>query len=269
MLGDPLIKFARKDEEPSKLEASPKMQVFEAARLLLSKKADKVSIEGEKLSVDIDTIIRQVQNTPELAKRAAKTFMSSAPRVSESKVSNAHNIATKNNLNVLPVVNESGKLTGTWLSGKITKKPLVVRLGTRAKLVVEKVITHPVVVIDQHRNPMGVVTKKDLLELAASYQEYSIPIFYSGIEDLNGAETIKEMTESYIQKVNKYSAVTYSSVHVAKRGVWVSNVKVSTPLRTFVTSSESKEPGLSIKESFEKILIEVQHEKDKRLKFRR
>lgn len=269
MLGDHLIKFARKDEKPSKLEASPKMQVFEAARLLLSKHADKVSIEGEELSVDLDTIIRQVQNTPELAKRAAKTFMSSAPRVSESNISNAHNIAARNNLEVLPVVNDSGKLTGTWFSGKVTKKPLVVRLGTRAKLVVEKVLIHPVVVIDKHRNPRGVVTKRDLLELAASYQEYSIPIFYSGVEDLNGSETIKEMAESYIQKVNRHASVTYSSVHIAKRGVWVSNVKVSTPLRTFITSSESKEPGLSLKESFEKILSEVQHEKDKRLKLRR
>ncbi|MBR9680599.1 MAG: hypothetical protein GOU98_02120 [Candidatus Altiarchaeota archaeon] len=267
MLSGIVIDFSKKGSVSKKI-VSPKLKLYEAAKIMIESSLDSLKVDGVDKSIDINSIIFQLKNTPELAKREAKTVMGVTPLVFEKNISNIQNVASSTNLAVLPIVNEQKKLIGTWFNGRMTKKPLIVKTGTRVKLIVEKVLETPVIVVDKHRNPVGTIDKRDLLELAASYQEYTVPIFYSGVEDLSEVVRIKELVDDTITKVNKLIKVVYSSVHVSKRGVWVSHIKISTTFGTFISSCESTSPLSSVKESLLKILNEVKHNKDKRTRLR-
>ena len=267
MLSDFVVDFSKKGGDSTR-EVSPKTKMYEAAKIMVESKLDSLKIEGTDASIDLNTILYQIKNTPEMARRESKLVMSSAPVVFEKNINNAQNVASTNNLDVIPIVNEQKKFIGTWHNGKITKKPIIVKTGTRVKLVVDKVLLHPVVVVDKHRNPVGVITKRDLLELAASYREYTVPIFYSGVEDLDESTRIKELVDAAVAKVNKLTKIMYVSLHLSKRGVWVNHTKVSTNFGTFMASSESNEVLSSVKETLDKILSEVKHDKDRRTRLR-
>ncbi|MBR9690000.1 MAG: CBS domain-containing protein [Candidatus Altiarchaeota archaeon] len=246
--------------------------LYEVSKLLLEYEVDSYPIAGESLlGITENTVISAIPSTHDLGKREAKMVMSPCPIIRESKLKNAGNVASQHDLSVLPVVNDSGKLIGMWLNGKLMKKPIVAREGTRVKLFAEKVKKNPVIVIDKRRNPIGIITKRDLLELAATFQEYKVPIFYTGVGTLGKkeAEFAKSEILSTIKRISKITSVSHSSIRVVKRGTWSVKIKLSTSLRTFISMSEAETHRIALEDALAKLVKEVLQEKDKRVKLRR
>jgi CBS domain-containing protein len=244
----------------------------EVARLMVENGVNAYPVNGNPVKgVTSEMIINAVKGTSEFSKREARTIMSHAAVLPESKVQGAEGVSHKMGIEVVAVVNASGKLVGVWSGGRVMKRPVMVRLGTRVKLVIDKLGISPVVVVDKQRSPVGIVTKRDILELAASFREYTVPVFYSGLDVLSfvDAEPAKTSVIEAIQKVNKVTPVKYASVNVAKKGVWVVKVKLSTPLRMFLAHGENEDFRISLSETLSRLVNEVMSEKKKRLKLRK
>jgi len=247
--------------------------VYKAAQVMLGKEilSVPVNVEGNVKGITYRIVLGALKSTKELAKREARTIAARVPVVLERRIKNAENIARNAGVNVLPVVNDERKLIGVWINGKFTRRPCVVREGTRVKLVIEKVLGSPVVVINKHREPVGVITVWELLDLAASYRDVNVPVFYSGLETLPDLdrEYVKGEVESTLRKIVKIVPVFYMSFNMKKRGTWRVTLKLSTPLRMFNISREGIEPLETIREALELMEREVVQEKEKRTEWKR
>lgn len=257
-------------EAPRFKPAPESMPLSGIAKLMLKHGVDAYPVEGGRV-VQISTIIGAVKDTGAFAKREARTIMCPTPVVKERRVKNAQNAASESGLDVVPVVNESGHLVASWVNGKVTRRPLIVKAGTHVRLVVDKVMRGPVIVVDKHRAPLGVITKSDFLELAASFKEYEVSVFYSGLESLAGGdrEALKEQVLATVQKASKLTPAFHASFRLSKRGVWAANLKLSTPLRTFLATGEAEKRETAVAEALDRLVQEVMHEKEKRTKLRR
>jgi CBS domain-containing protein len=231
--------------------------LHEIARLMLEAGTDSWPVAGpDLLGVTEEAVIRAVKSTGALSKREARTVMVPAEPVKCAGESGE----------VLPVVNDSGKLTGVSVSGEV-RPPSMVRLHTRVGVVADKVLDGPLVVVDKHREPHGTITRRDVLELAASLQDYGLPVFYSGLEGAPAGK-VREAVASALARVEKVTAVNYASFRLEERGAWSARIKVSTPLRTFVSRAEAEGPLGATESALKRLVGEVVADKEERLKWR-
>ncbi len=240
----------------------PETDVPEVARLMVEHGVDAYPVKGRKLlAVTEEAILRNLRDTP-LARREARAVMCPVKAVSER---------AKKVQGVVPVVNDSGKLVAAWVNGKLSRRPLIARAGTHVKLVIDKLMKGPVIVVDKRRTPIGVVTRKDVLALAASFREQEAPVFYSGLEFLpsEDGEALKLQVAEAMKKITRVTPVSHASFHLGKRGVWSVKFKLSTPFRTFLSGGEAEELGLAVAETLDRMVEEVLREKEKRVKLRK
>ena len=232
--------FARRVEQ-----VPPATPLYRAARLLLSWRVDALPV-GRKGITD-ELVARAVKDTRQVAKTPAGSIASPIPVVKDSTLSKAENIASKGDYEVLPVVNASGHLVGLWRGGEVHRKFRVVREGTRVRAFIDQALQSPVVVVDKHRKPIGMVGKRELLELAASLREFDIPICYVGKDELGSRAGLAEReVEHAAAKIVKLLPVRFITVRFSRKGVWQVSVKVSHTGGTLMASKES--------ETFEKAL---------------
>lgn len=164
------------------------------------------------------------------------------------------------------IVNESGRLIGLWHKSH-RMKPQIAKENTKIKVIIDK-LESPVVVVDRHRKPIGLVTKKDVMLAAEDVQEYTTPVFYSGLDTIPNAGEFKSITLNMVEKISKIAKPRHATVRVSHKGVWKINIKLSTSLRTFVVESQKHDCMSALKECLRILEEEVIEEKEKRLKFR-
>jgi len=249
--------------------ASSTAPLYEIARLMYERNLRDFPVKDHRLlGITYRIILGALKATKEMARREARTVMSPVPVIRESRLKNAENIASKNQLTLIPVVNETGRLIGIWKRGKFSKKALMVREGTRVKLVIDKVLQDAVVVVNKQRKPVGVIDVDELIELAASYRELTSPIFYAGLENL--AEIEREQFKGEVRramsKIAKMVPISYASVHLRKKGVWNVKIKLSTPWGTFMSARESNEAIKALFEALQTLTTDVKREKERVVK---
>ena len=164
------------------------------------------------------------------------------------------------------IVNESGRLIGLWHRGHRTK-PQIAKESTKIKVIMDK-LDSPVVVVDRNRKPVGIVTKKDIVRAAKNLQVYTTPVFYSGLDAVPNAEEFKSLVSGMVEKVGRIVRPHHATVRVSCKGVWKVNMKLSTPLKTFVVESQKHNHMAALKECLKILEAEVVEEKEKRLKLR-
>jgi hypothetical protein len=271
MLSTPVGEVAVASKTESKLRPAPADTPLSGiARLMLKHEAEVYPVEGGK-SIGADAIVAAIKETSAFAKREARTVMNPCPVLKESRVRDAKNKAHESGLPVIPIVNDSGHLVAAWVDGKVFRRPPLAKSGTHVKLIADKVLRNPVVVVDKHRVPQGVITKRDMLELAASFKEFEVPIFYSGLETVpvGDKEPLQSLVAETVHKLGKITPIMYASLRLTKRKLWVVKLKLSTPLRTFLATGEAQKRGVAVAKSLDRLSREVMHEKEKRLKLRK
>ena len=164
------------------------------------------------------------------------------------------------------IVNESGRLIGLWHKSH-RMKPQIAKENTKLKIIIDK-LESPVIVVDKNRKPIGLITKNDIVRVADTVQEYTTPIFYSGLDAVQNMEEFKSTTFNTIEKISKIAKPRHATVRVSSKGVWKINIKLSTSLRTFVVESQKHECMHALKDCLKILEAEVIEEKEKRLKFR-
>jgi|GEM_PF-2094609 len=251
--------------------------IFKAAQIMVSHEVNAVPVRNggiltrENKYVTAKAVLGAIKSTRHLTKREARMIMHPISLVREDRLSNAPNIAANNRVTSVAVVNAKGKLVGVWHNGKVYRQPDLAKEGTRVKLLADKVLNHPVIVVDHQRNPVGVVDIPELLELAAMYREFSAPIFYSGFDVLAPAtsEKVKTLIETTLRKISDMVPLIHSSVYLRKKGVWGLKVKVSTKWRAFIRFKESSDLMQLLEQVMEGLLEEVKVEKKQKTEARR
>ena len=241
--------------------------VSAAARMLESGDYAIPTTDGRVILVE--SVLNALGSTPHLAKREARLVMSPVQSVPEERIHNIHNIARKSEYPVFPVVNSTGHLIAVWHDGKIVRKPNFARPGTRIKLIIPKVLEHPVVIVDRHRKPVGIIGIKELLRLCLDYVEAKPPVFYSGLEDCGAdASEIKQRLETLLEKIGKIVRINFAALHIKRARNFVMKLKVSTKWKMYTVSREGRNPLRILDEITDLVEEEVLEDKEKRLKFR-
>ncbi|MBR9682029.1 MAG: CBS domain-containing protein [Candidatus Altiarchaeota archaeon] len=248
---------------------SPDDPVFIAAQSMLKYDVGAVPIKSGRNPkyITYHAVLGAIKSTKQYTKREARIIMRPTPVISERKISNAKNVADKNDIRAVPVVNLKGKLISMWVSGSILRKPRLVKGGTRLKLIVDKVLNGPVVVINSHREPVGLIDIHELLEMSAMYREFSTPIYYSGLDAIAGStrDKVKEMIRDTTKKIADIAPIIHTSVYLRKRGVWSVKLKVSTRWRTFIRFKEGTDLMGVFTHILNGLLREVKSEKKKKV----
>lgn len=251
----------------------PETPVFVAAQQMIKHDVHAVPVRsGRKPKyVTYHSVLGATQTTKHLAKREARTIMNPGPVITEKNASNAMNIAQKNRTKIIPIVNKKGKLISMWFLGSIHKTPRFVKEGTRLKLIINKLAKGPVIVVNNHREPVGTIGVDEVLEISAMYKEFSAPLYYSGLEILADAtqKKVKGMIEDTVKKIGDMIPVHHSTVYLKKKGTWSVKVKVSTQVRTFIWFKEGKDMMGTFNEVLSGIFEEVKSEKEKMTEFKK
>ncbi len=251
--------------------------LYEIARKMVEQgvRAFPILENGEITGVVTDEIvIGAIKATKPLSKLLAKHVMVRPIVIKERQLRIANVRARKHGLDFFPVVNDKGKLIGVWIRGKFTKDINFVRENTRIKIVIDRIKAkgEPVIVIDKWRQPVGIITTRDLLELAASYREEKAPVYYSGFDVLDELteKEVKAIIEETLFKISKMVPINYAAARLKKiSSGWEFKLRVSTPWKMFVAWSDAPELRDVVNEVCFDIEMQVKSEKEKRTKLRR
>ncbi|MBR9679442.1 MAG: hypothetical protein GOU99_00125 [Candidatus Altiarchaeota archaeon] len=239
------------------------------AKKLLEHKIRFVPIAQSWKAVTVESLLSALKSTTHLAKREARVVMGPIQPILEKRVHNIQNVSSRGGHDALPIVNDAGRLIALWHKGKLVKKPETSKEKTRLKILIPKILKQPVVVIDRHRKPIGILQKRDLLKLSTDYVETEIPIFYSGLDDVAiEKQAVKDRLDSMIKKVSKIVSVNYVSFHIKQRKAFQIKLKLSTRWGSYIIDREGRNPLQLVDELADYIEQEVVENKEKRTKFR-
>ena len=270
LLADPMHKISSVAVKVPAIDATS--PVFIAAQNMLKYDVMAVPVKSGKVQKYLThhSVIGALKSTRQYARREARVIMRPIPVVSERNTNKAAVTASKNDVRALPVVNSSGKLISVWSSGSITKKPNFVKEGTRLKIIANKISKGPVVVVNNHREPVGLIDVHELLEMAAMYREFSAPIYFSGFDVIAGStrKKIEDLVTETTKKIADIAPLIHTSVYLRKRGVWSAKIKVSTKWRTFIRFKEGSDLMNVFTQSLNGIFREIRVEKKKKVERR-
>lgn len=229
------------------------------AAVMLEQGVDAVPVRGPQLlAVTRGAVMQALRDSP-VAKRDALTLAREVPVIRGGGAAEGTSL----------VVNDSGKLVGISRGGGVAR-PVTVKARTSVKVVAGKLGRGPVAVVNRHREPLGVITAQDLLELAASASEHRTPIFYSGLGSLSQAEAdwVRDSVAGAVARVEQVMGVTLASFRLDEGGDWSARLKVSTPVRTFTHSEREGSWKVAVRGAVEGLVNDVVADRKEKLVWR-
>jgi len=237
-------------------QASPTTPLLDLAQQLLEYRAIPVADDRGQLVgiVSRSDIITKMPHT-ELASTIARTIMTPPPSILEDEPTRkAKRLLSRLGVDRLPVVSTKGKLVGVfgmsdlaplWKAGRKTQRkgeyageraPLDIEVkslmsspaitaGPNATVegVVKLMLHHNIssIIITEHEHPVGIVTTRDILELAIALQDRGkkVHVQITGVEDVE-RETrtmLDDAVAKTARKLGRMLAPDYLFVHVEQK----------------------------------------------------
>lgn len=235
--------------------------------------------------------------------------ISTVPEIIEmnDNIGKARSILKEKNVSRLPVVDENGKLAGILdivdflktvnpkesvgrkdskgdvvpeyklsVTTIMNSSPICVEGNIPCKDVVEifKKRDCSYVIITREKEPMGIVTSKDILEMMASYEKGDgVYIQITGlnqVEDSFDREKVDSIIEEYARKIGKiYEGIEYFFIHIkssrkeGEKSLYSIRARVSTSAGLYVSRSSGWNLVTAVEEAMERLERQVVQEHQK------